>query len=101
MDINKVFELYKKRYDLLRQRTSKKLFIQDIREHRICNSFYKLGFIIKYFKSFRPFKNNLFLQPGPDRDQVNKYFGGLTVEKQKENIECLYNKLHKYSLEVV
>ena len=59
--LDKVFELYKKRYDYLKQKTNKKLFIQDIIEKRIYDSFYELGFIIKYFKSFRSFKCNLFL----------------------------------------
>lgn len=93
-----IFNEYKKQFDYLKTLTDKKIFIQDIIEKRIYDSFYELGFYIKYLNTFRKFKRNLFLPSNNTRKQINSYIEKLPIEKQKELIINLYEELHNYSL---
>jgi len=86
---SEIINAYIERFKQLKQQTKKELFVRDIHEHLICNSFFELGFGVYYLQSFRKYKNSLFIHD-ERKTLVERYLGEMTKEERHEEIDKIY-----------
>lgn len=95
MEINprqQIINAYVERFNEIKKGTKKELFVRDIHEHLIYDSFFDLGFGVFYLQSFRKYKNALFIRDGR-RTLVKKYLGEMTKEERHKEINKIYENI--------
>ena len=90
-----IINAYIERFNEIKKGTKKELFVKDIHEHLICNSFFDLGFGVYYLQSFRKYKNALFIRDEEERGILKRYLEEMTKEERHKEIDEIYKIVKK------
>jgi hypothetical protein len=71
------------------------LVLGDIHEQSVYDSFFDLGFGMRYKKSNRKSHYPVFLRDESERAVVKDYFNGLSKDERRNKIKELYNYLSR------